>query len=295
MNDKKEKPSLLRTVIEATIPLEVGYLLAVVVQFFTMESVIVNVSSSVELNEQYLTIVSVQNLKAKTLSKLSIYIDSEADVLNIKSDNEYKWEDQYIKFDSIAPKSENDIVIWTEQPIEKKQIVAESDYKTRVSYSQGRTPFIIQILGVLLTAGGVIIFGTSCSLWISKKQLIKVQNDIDEFQKKFEKLSKDIDNKKKQLDRKNQELRSYYLVRVSDVQKELSFWRDTVRKLLYDSQNKFQTADKLIETVTATLKTYTTRDHSNEKMDEVLYLAQLISDSKELHSIQDSDDWEKDK
>lgn len=198
MNDKKEKPSLLRTVIEATIPLAVGYLLAVVVQFFTMESVIVNVSSSVELNEQYLTIVSVQNLKAKTLSKLSIYIDSEADVLNIKSDNEYKWEDQYIKFDSIAPKSENDIVIWTEQPIEKKQIVAESDYKTRVSYSQGRTPFIIQILGVLLTAGGVIIFGTSCSLWISKKQLIKVQNDIDEFQKKFEKLSKDIDNKKKQ-------------------------------------------------------------------------------------------------
>ena len=78
------------------------------------------------------------------------------------------------------------------------------------------------------------------------------------------------------------------------MRRELSFWRDTVRKMLYNSQSEFQTADKVIETVTSTLKTYTTRKLGDENMDELLYLAQLIADSRELHSKHDSTDSKND-
>lgn len=74
----------------------------------------------------------------------------------------------------------------------------------------------------------------------------------------------------------------------------MSFWRDTVRKMLYNSQNEFQTADKVIETVTSTLKTYTTRKRSDENMDELLYLAQLIADSRELRNKHDAADSKND-
>ena len=77
------------------------------------------------------------------------------------------------------------------------------------------------------------------------------------------------------------------MTRISHLRKELSFWRDTVRKMLYNSQNEFQTADKVIDAVTSTLKTYTTQGRSDDNMDVTLYLAQLIADSRELHSKQD--------
>lgn len=36
--------------------------------------------------------------------------------------------------------------------------------------------------------------------------------------------------------------------------------------------------------VTSTLKTYATRKDCDKNMDELLYLSQLISDSRELHN-----------
>lgn len=139
-----------------------------------------------------------------------------------------------------------------------------------------------------------MIIGSSFTLWFSKRRIMQVQNHIREVEEKSlaesEKLSDRIDLQKEQSKKAINELRLYYFTRISDLQKELSFWRDTVRKMLYNSQNEFQTADKVIETVTSTLKTYTTRKRSEKNMDELLYLAQLIADSRELHSKHDSAD-----
>jgi hypothetical protein len=56
-------------------------------------------------------------------------------------------------------------------------------------------------------------------------------------------------------------LRLFLGARVSDLQKELDFWRDTIRKLLYNSGKKGD-AEKVIEAVTDNLKTYRTRERS---------------------------------
>lgn len=286
----KEKPNLVHIVIESAIPVIVGLLFTVVVQWVTMESAIVNVSSSAELDGQYLTVVSVQNLKDETLSSLSLYIDEGINILDMKSNNIFNLQQQYIESDSIPPKSEYTLAIWTKQPILKGQIIAESNYKIRLNYSQSSTPFIVPILLAVTISGVVMIIGSSFTLWVSKKRTMEIQNHIREVEEmsekcsaESEKLSDKIDAQKEQSKKAIHELRLYYFARISDLQKELTFWRDTVRKMLYNSQNEFQTADKIIETVTSTLKTYTTRKQNNENMDELLYLAQLIADSRELH------------
>lgn len=287
----KEKPNLVHIVIEAAIPVILGLLLSVAVQWVTMESAIVNVSASAELDGQYLTVVSIQNLEDKTLSDLSLYIDAEIDILSIKSNSTFNLQHQYIKSDSISPKSEYTVAIWTEQPILKDQITVESDYKIRLNYSQSSTPFIVQILWAIAIAGVVMIIGSSFTLWFSKKRTMQIENHIREVEEKSEKcradtkkLSDEIDVQKEQSKKAIHELRLYYVARISDLQKELSFWRDTVRKILYNSQNEFQTADKVIQTVTSKLKTYTTQKRCDENIDELLYLAQLIADSRELRS-----------
>ena len=297
----REKPNLAHIVIEAAIPVIVGMLFTVAVQWITMESAIVNVSASAELDGQYLTVVNVQNLKEETLPGLSLYIDSEIDILDMRSSDGFNLHQHYIESDNISPKSNYTLIIWTEQPILKGQIIAESDYKISMHSSESNTPFIVQILLAIGVAGFVMVIGSSFTLWFSKRQIMQVQNHIREVEEKSkkvsaeaEKLSDKIDVQKEQSKKSINELRLYYFARISDLQKELSFWRDTVRKMLYNSQNEFQTADKVIDTVTSTLKTYTTRGHSDDNMDEMLYLAQLIADSRELHSKHDSTDSQND-
>ena len=297
----REKPNLVHIVIEAAIPVIIGLLFTVAVQWLAMESAIVNVSASAELDGQYLTVVSVQNLKEETLPGLSLYVDSEIDILDMRSSDGFNLHQHYIESDSISPKANYTFTIWTEQPILKGQIIAESDYKISMNSAERNTPFIVQILWTIGVAGIVMIIGSSFTLWFSKRRIMQVQNNIREVEEKsekasaeVEKLSSKMDDQKEQSTKAINELRLYYFARISDLQKELSFWRDTVRKMLYNSQHEFQTADKVIDTVTSTLKTYTTRKRSDENMDELLYLAQLIADSRELRNKHDATDSKND-
>lgn len=297
----REKPNLVHIVIEAAIPVIIGLWLTVAVQWLTMESAIVNVSASAKLDGQYLTVVSVRNLKEETLPGLFLYVDSEIDILDMRSSDGFNLHQHYIESDSISPKANYTLTIWTEQPILKGQIIAESDYKISMNSAGSNTPFIVQILWAIGVAGIVMIIGSSFTLWFSKRRIMQVRNNIREAEEKSEKASAEVekllskmDDQKKQSTKAINEVRLYYFARISDLQKELSFWRDTVRKMLYNSQHEFQTADKVIDTVTSTLKTYTTRKRSDENMDELLYLAQLIADSRELRNKHDATDSKND-
>lgn len=307
--DNREKPNLLYIAIGALIPTIISLAISVAIQWFTMESAIVNISPSTEVDGQYLTVISIQNLKEETLSNLSLYFDADSDVLEIKSNDEFEHQKQYVELERISPKANYSVMVWTAQPVLKGKIIAESDYKIRLDYSNNNSPFLLQILWFIIPFGCITFFATGIQIWINWKQQIKESKKIDkrcnELQKELEQVNADrqslqeeintaqetLENATKEdkkqreiLKKETQELRSYFLVRNSQLRKELSFWRDTVRKLLYNSKDEFQSADRVVETVTSTLKTYTTREHSTDNMDALLYLAQLMADSRELHN-----------
>lgn len=56
-----------------------------------------------------------------------------------------------------------------------------------------------------------------------------------------------------------------YLARLGDYSKELNFWRDTIRKITYNSTNKNNGTESIIDIVTKSLKTYRTRGTDDEK------------------------------
>lgn len=310
MDDKKEKLNLVRIVCDSILTAVIGSLVTIAFQWFSVESAIVSISPSAEINGQYLTIVSVHNLKEKTLSDLSLYFEPDVDILKIESKDSFELQQQYVKLDSLAPKAKYGVAVWTTQEIKKDHVIAESEYKTQLDYANEDSPFMVQLLKRTVLFWGamfLIIFGEN--LYIQNKnaknyqKMVDLHNEAHEKVKSQEKLiqqiQEDLKKAKEESDqsineaearimKENQELRSYYTVRIAQLSKELAFWRDTIRKLLYDGQKEFQTADKVIETVTVTLKTYTTREHNDDKMDETLYLAQLIADSRELHDIRDS-------
>lgn len=313
MDDKKEKPNLLYIAIKAFITAIISVAISVGLQWLSLESVVITVSPSLKLDEKYLTVISIQNLEEATLSNLSLYFDTDCDVLEIKSGDAFEHQQQYVELESIAPKAKYSVIVWTEQPILKGQIIAESDYKTRLDYSNNSSPFLVRMLWFIIPFALVTFFATGIQIWVEWKHRTKesqkilercneLRREIERTDAKRQALYTDCESLKKEHDKSTQEYerqlnklkrdlketRIYLLPYISHLHKELSFWRDTIRKMLYDSQNEFQIADKVIETVTSTLKTYTTRQCSKENIDEMLYIAQLISDSRELHSKYDS-------
>mgnify|MGYP002801220870 FL=1 len=315
----REKPNLLHIAITSFITTIISLAVSVGIQWLSLESVVVTISPSSELDGKYLTVISVQNLEESTLSNLSLYFDTDFDVLEIKSSDEFEHQKQYVELEQISPKAKYSVIVWTEQPISKGQIIAESDYKTRLDYSNDSSPFLLQILWFIVPFAFITFLATSVQIWVDWKHRIKESQknlercnelqqeteridaerqsqkaELESLKKVADKSSQEYDKQMRELKRDSNEMRLYLLTRISQLHKELSFWRDTVRKMLYNSQNEFQTADKVIDTVTSTLKTYTTRGRSDDNMDEMLYLAQLIADSRELHSKHDSTDSQKD-
>lgn len=313
MDNKKEKPNFFHIAINALITTVITLTVSVGAQWLSLESVVVTVSPSSELDGKYLTIISVQNLEEETLSNLSLYVDADFDVLEVTSSDEFKYQQQYVEFESISPKANYSAMVWTEQPISKGQIIAESDYKTRLNYSNDGSPFLLQMLRFIIPFSVVTFVAASVQIFVDWKHRIKESQkilercnelkreaeridterqsqkaELEPLKKEVAKTSQECDEQIKKLERESKEMQLYLRTHVTQLRKELTFWRDTVRKMLYTSQNEFQTADKVIDTITSTLKTYTTRKYSDENIDELLYLAQLIADSRELHSEHDS-------
>jgi TolB-like protein len=70
------------------------------------------------------------------------------------------------------------------------------------------------------------------------------------------------------------------LARLSDAAKELTFWRDTIRRLLFSKADGFAVPDKLIEEITSELKTHSTRE-SEPDFDAIKTYAGLLQRHRE--------------
>lgn len=68
------------------------------------------------------------------------------------------------------------------------------------------------------------------------------------------------------------------IAKLNDFRKELSFWRDTIRKTLYHRTGDEDKAKELIRVVTRTLKTYQTNEKNEHDFESLKILAKMISD-----------------
>ena len=174
----KGKPNLLHVVISALVTTIISSAVSIVLQWLSLESVVITVSPSSELEGKYLTIVSVQNLQKETLSELSLYFDTNFDILEITSEDQFEQHEQYIELESIAPKAKYSVVVWTEYPILNNQIISESNYKTRLEYSNDSSPVLLQMLWFIIPFGLITFVGTGLQIWIDWKHRIKESQKI---------------------------------------------------------------------------------------------------------------------
>ncbi|KOR80609.1 hypothetical protein AM232_20715 [Bacillus sp. FJAT-21352] len=69
--------------------------------------------------------------------------------------------------------------------------------------------------------------------------------------------------------------------KLNDYRKELNFWRNTIRKIIYQSPNGEKKAEKLMEIVSSSLKTYQTNEKQNHDFESLKVLSKIIKDIDE--------------
>jgi hypothetical protein len=117
----------------------------------------------------------------------------------------------------------------------------------KLQFSVGPTelhPWFRDVLykALLYSIVSALLYG--CFVWY-------MNNEMEILNQQIQNLRSEVDRTSASIGRMN----IFNLKRVSDLSKELDFWRDTIRKLLYKSGEK--STDTLLKEVRNNLKTYT--------------------------------------
>lgn len=134
-----------------------------------------------------------------------------------------------------------------------------------------------------------ILFGLAT--YFVERRAIKLQRSLDSVDerlqssdKKNEDLARTYDEGKKEMKVKIRAIedrvtkqRLYLLARLSDYSRELTFWRDTIRKMLYQAGAEKKTVENILDQVTTTLRTYGTREDWQSELKTIEIAARLLA------------------
>ena len=101
-------------------------------------------------------------------------------------------------------------------------------------------------------------------------------------------LTEDLSGSKEQIEAIKSKLKKYesdsikkqilLQAKLNDYSKELSFWRNTIRKILYNESSKYPNKEKIFEVVSESLKTYQTHEAHKHDFETLKVLSKMIND-----------------
>ena len=113
-----------------------------------------------------------------------------------------------------------------------------------------------------------------------KKTIEDLQDEIKkehhDMRDHFQKQKKEHQEKLTQATLKISKIKATLIRAISDYSKELDFWKDTIRKMLYTHASDSKIVDKLIDSMTATLGTYQTKSRLANDAEATLHLANQL-------------------
>lgn len=113
------------------------------------------------------------------------------------------------------------------------------------------------------------------------KKLDKAMSESRELESRVAATQAELQEKVSEVANRQKRYQILLLARLSDYSKELSFWRDTIRKILYQTSGDSKTSEIVINQVTETLRTYGTRSEAADDFETIEVLAGILSNSRD--------------
>lgn len=102
----------------------------------------------------------------------------------------------------------------------------------------------------------------------------EVKGDANNLQNKFKETETKIEEAKTESLKKQILLQA----KLNDYRKELNFWRNTIRKVIYELPNGEKKAEEIFKSISTSLKTYQTHENNNHDFETLKVLSKMIND-----------------
>lgn len=252
-------------ILSAFLPSILMFLCTTGLSMIKEEKVNISISSSTIVDEKYLTTINIKNYQDnKSIPQIKLWL-KEVNVADIKTDANYKYDrsNSVIEVTDIMPQYNSSIVICSDNKISEESLNIEVEEKALIVFLESQKESTYSKISEYSVVVVIYYIGFAIMSAINKRMVDKQQKKSDEEVEKLEKklqTVKEIEQERMKLAKENKHKLQKKLV---DYAKELRFWKDTIRNLLYTSKNKQISQDDLFKTVTHSLKTYQTLEKVN--------------------------------
>ena len=285
--DENKKVSIWRVLFEAFLMATFASIISLLFGYILKSDILVNVTSPFRVEGQFISAIDIKNLSStKSETSLQMFVIDDTRIQDIQADtNGVTLENNNtLKFENIAPNSSICILITSNTPITKANFRVSSDSRVTTSFLADQKNFSIIILEAIGLNFIILLATYGITTYVSERRWNKRLKERTEFEKSrqiiTDNLNADLDRANRELEKAKQvqqETQLFYVARFSDFSKELSFWKDTIRKLLYSCGESKENADELYDTITNNLKTYLTKKVYRQDYDTINYLARRIA------------------
>lgn len=269
---ENKKNIVLEAMITALISVIISSLIFSITEIFTSEKIGVFISDSNQFDDKYITMINIKNYQdSKKIDKLEINIKN--DVIKIDSELEIKKEGNKIIIEDIYPAYNGSIVVVTNEKIDNSKLNIYCSSKANIKWINESKSIIDNIKYNIMIYFIMMFIMTFCSnLYMQNmyKKSEKIKDErikfIDEEMETNKEKLKEIEIQVIENEKGRRRVRRYLISTIKDYSKELSFWKDTIRKAFCKDKEEMKTMDNFFEFVTINLKTYKTLekcDYSN--------------------------------
>lgn len=244
---------------------------------------------------------SLDNIKIKIMDNIDIDRIKTSEILNIKKElnNMNSNTSSIFEISKVNENKKMQMIFITTRKVESKDIeIIKNGNRIKVEYPDDiKSPIKEQLLTALMNALIYAIILSIFQYYMGKRDT-KVRKDmeeqveelkshsnhltsiIDKEEKDFEKIA----NKNNKLGEELEEYKQYVkkreillLARIRDYSKELNYWRDTIRSILYKSKNNNINVDVVFDMVTKNLKTYQVKENKEPDFETLKVLSGILN------------------
>jgi hypothetical protein len=284
---------LLDVTLNALIAFVVTFLLSAVVRQLALPSGRITIGEIMEIGQRRVGVLDVANLTKDPISGLRLVAPRgvrSSDIttsvpITVRVASDSAANGTLVVLDDLPPYRLSRVHVALDRvgAGERLQVLNAESKRLRVEHDESQTydlwsvvrdPLIQALITAVLSSIAVLIMARLTEGLRAEAQ--KARGELKSFGEQSRHDSEGLRARIKELEGNTGRLRIVMVARLSDCMKELGFWRDTVRQLLYKMDESGLTAERLVQEITRTLKTYAAQDRMTLDYEAIEALAGVV-------------------
>ena len=251
---------IIDAIVTSLISSVIVFIINLSVSLITKEKVNITLTPSSYINNEYITVISIKNFQNnKSISEINLWFDNVI-IKNASTELKNETTSNNIKLNNIVPDYIGNIIIYSEKEINEHNLKVEANEKYNLVFTSSQQESAYIDIKKYFGVACIYCIEFCIMLCLSEKYTNK---KIKRAERTLEilKQSQDISEKnQKELNKRIMKNKLLLEKKISDYSKELNFWKDTIRKILYGVSKEEMKKKDICEIVTNNLKTYRTRE-----------------------------------